>query len=81
MYDHGIEYYGFIVIESQPGNKVRDRQRDCTIKRKQLKGKPKIESKYNRLVPIIGKELFYNFVRLYNIQEEKFKGACLRLRR
>jgi hypothetical protein len=40
MKHHGIEYYGYIVLESQPANKIRDRQKDGTIKRKPLKGKP-----------------------------------------
>lgn len=71
--DHGIEYYGYIVLESQPQNKIRNRLANGTIKRKPLKGKPKIDSKYNRLVPIISKELFNNLVRLYKIQEEKFR--------
>lgn len=30
-------------------------------------------NKYDRIVPIIDKELFNNLVRLYKIQEEKFK--------
>lgn len=71
--DHGIEYYGYILLESQPTNKIRNRLKDGSIKRKPLKGKPKIDSKYNRLVPIISKDLFNNLVRLYKIQEEKFK--------
>lgn len=71
--DHKIEYYGYIVLESQPASKIRDRLPDKTIKRKPLKGKPKISEKFNRLVPIIDKDLFNNLVKLYKIQEEKFK--------
>lgn len=70
---HGIKYYGYIVLQSQPSNKIREREKDDSIKRKPLKGKPKIDSKYDRLVPIISKELFNNLVKFYKIQEEKFK--------
>jgi len=71
--DHKIEYFGYIILESQPGTKIRNRLPDKTIKRKPLKGKPKISEKFNRLVPIINKELFNNLVKLYKIQEVKFK--------
>jgi integrase len=71
---HGIKYYGYIVLESQPATKIRARLKNGTIIRKPLKGKPKIATKYNRLVPIISKELFNNLVKLYKIQEEKFKN-------
>ncbi len=70
---HGIKYYGYILLSSQPKNKIRNRQKDGSILRKPLKGKPKIDSKYDRLVPIIDKDLFNNLVRLYKIQEGKFK--------
>ena len=71
--DHKIDYFGYVVLESQPANKIRNRMPNGTIKRKPLKGKPKIDEKYNRLVPIICKDLFNNLVKLYKIQETKFK--------
>lgn len=74
MKDHNIPYYGYIILESQPKNKIRNRLKDGSILRKPLKGKPKIDPKYNRLVPIISKVLFNNLVRLYKIQQEKFKN-------
>ena len=70
---HGIEYYGYIILQSQPATKIRERLTNGSIKRKPLKGKPKIDSKYDRLIPIISKDLFNSLVRLYKIQEEKFK--------
>lgn len=48
-----MNYYGYVILESQPQNKIRDRLTNGSILRKPLKGKPKIDSKYNRLVPII----------------------------
>lgn len=69
---HKIPYFGYIVLESQPAKKIRDRMPDGSIKRKPLKGKPKIGEKHNRIIPIISKELFNNLVRLYKIQKEKF---------
>lgn len=74
MDDHEIPYYGYVVLESQPATKTRQRKSDGTIKRKPLKGKPKIDEKHNRLIPIVSKELFNNLVRLYKVQEEKFKN-------
>lgn len=74
MKDHGISYYGYVVLESQPKNKIRDRLKDGTILRKALKGKPKIDPKHNRIVPIISKDLFNNLVRLFKVQQEKLKN-------
>jgi site-specific recombinase XerD len=71
--DHEIEYYGYIVLESQPAGKIRNRLSNGTIKRKPLKGKPQIGEKHNRLVPIINKALFNNLVKLYKIQKAKFE--------
>jgi integrase len=71
---HNIEYFGYIVLESQPKTKVRDRLSDGTIKRKPLKGKTKIDEKFNRIIPIIDKDLFNNLVALYMRQEELFKS-------
>lgn len=70
---HGIIYYGYVVLESQPASKVRTRNSDGSIERKPLKGKPKIDAKYNRIIPIVDKDLFNNLVNLYKIQEGKFK--------
>lgn len=71
--DHKIDCFGYILLESQPATKIRLRLNNGVIKRKPLKGKHKIDPKFNRLVPIISKELFNNLVKLYKIQEEKFK--------
>jgi integrase len=71
--DHGIEYYGYIVLESQPADKVRKRLKDGSVARKPLKGKRKISEKFNRVIPIIDKDLFNNLVALYKIQEKLFE--------
>ena len=71
--DHKIDYYGYIVLESQPATKIRNRLSNGTIPRKPLKGKPKIDEKYNRIIPILDKDLFNALVRLYKIQEAKLK--------
>jgi hypothetical protein len=63
--DHGIDYYGYIVLESRPADKVRKRQSDGAIPRKPPKGKRKIGEKNNRIIPIIDKDLFNNPVALY----------------
>lgn len=66
---HKIKYYGYIVLESQPKFKTRKRGKNGEVLRKPLKGKKKIAEKYNRIVPIIDKELFNNLTRLYKKQE------------
>lgn len=71
LIDHKIEYFGYIVLESQPATKIRQRLDDGTIKRKPLKGKRSIAEKNNRLIPLINKELFNELVRLYKAQKEK----------
>ncbi len=68
--DHGIAYYGYIVLESQPAGKVRARLADGSIARKPLKGRRKISEKNNRIIPIIDKELFNSLVKLYKEQEK-----------
>lgn len=72
--DHNIEYYGYIVLESQPTSKSKKRSENGIIERKPLKGKPKIDEKYNRIIPIISKEFFNNLVGLYKIQETNLKN-------
>lgn len=67
---HNIDYYGYIVLESQPAEKTRKRLPDGTIKRKPLKSRKKICEKNNRVVPIIDKELFNNLVKLYKEQQK-----------
>jgi len=71
--DHKIEYFGYIVLESQPAAKIRNRLTNGSILRKPLKSKLTIHEKYNRLIPIINKDLFNALVKLYKIQEGKFK--------
>lgn len=71
--DHEMEYFGYVALESQPAAKIRNRLPNGSIKRKPLKGKPKIDEKFNRLVPIIDKDLFNNLVKLYKVQETKLQ--------
>ncbi len=71
--DHDMDYFGYIVLESQPAFKIRNRLSNGSIPRKPLKGKPIINEKYNRLIPIIDKDCFNALVKLYKIQEAKFK--------
>lgn len=72
--DHKLEYFGYFVLESQPAFKIRNRNSNGSITRKPLKGKPKIDEKFNRLIPIINKDLFNALVQLYKIQDQKFKN-------
>lgn len=72
--DHKMKYYGYIVLESQPATKCRKREKNGSIKRKPLKGKPKISEKHNRLIPILNKSHFNSLVKLYKAQEKKLKN-------
>jgi integrase len=72
--NHKMDYWGYVVLESQPEGKTRARLPNKTIKRKPLKGKPQINEKFNRIIPIINKDLFNNLVALYKVQREKFKN-------
>lgn len=71
--DHNIEYYGYIVLESQPKSKTRKRLKAGAIERKPLKGKKSISEKNNRIIPIVEKSLFNNLVKLYKTQQRKFE--------
>ena len=62
-----LEYYGYLVLESQPDNKIRTRAADHSIKRKALKGRTKIDPKNNRIIPILDKEC-------WNILARRFKS-------
>lgn len=70
--DHDIKYYGYLVLESQPVSKSKIRLDSGVVERKPLKGKPKIDEKHNRIIPIISKELFNNLVKFYKEQEKLF---------
>ncbi|MGE3757346.1 MAG: tyrosine-type recombinase/integrase [Pseudobdellovibrionaceae bacterium] len=69
--DHQMQYYGYIVLESQPKNKTRNRLPNGAIERKPLKGKSQISEKNNRVVPILNKDLFNNIVSLYKEQQKQ----------
>lgn len=70
----GIEYFGYIVLESQPKLKTRVRNEDGSIDRKPLKSKKVIHEKYNRIIPIINKDLYNNLVKLYKEQEKLYQN-------
>ena len=72
--NHDMQYSGYIVLESQPMSKTKTRLPDGSIKRKPLKGKPKIDEKFNRIIPILDRDLFNNLVRLFKTQEQKLKN-------
>lgn len=65
-----IQYYGYIVLESQPKHKTIKRNPDGSVDRKPLKSKKSIHEKNNRIIPIIDKNLFNNLVKLYKNQQE-----------
>lgn len=70
---HGINYVGYISLESQPINSTILRDKDMLVPRKALKGRKKIEPKSNRIIPLINKEVFNTLGTLYFHQRELFK--------
>jgi integrase len=64
-----IDYYGYIVLESQPADKIRKRAPDGSIARKPLKGRSRIDPKNNRIIPIMDKECWNILARRYKDQK------------
>ncbi|MBK7845116.1 MAG: site-specific integrase [Bdellovibrionales bacterium] len=69
---HGIDYVGYLSLESQPVNLIRLRDQNGRVPRKALKGRRKIDPKNNRIIPIIDKEVFNTLVKLYFTQRDLF---------
>ncbi len=70
--EHQIEYFGYLVIDSQPARKPRIRDNSGAVPRKPLKGRKKIDEKSARIIPIIDNELWKELASLYNEELKKF---------
>ncbi len=69
----GIQYFGYLVLESQPGCRFALRSADGIVARKPLKGKRVISSQHGRTIPILNKETFNILAELWLQQKELFK--------
>lgn len=69
---HGVNYVGYISLESQPVNSTNIRDENNLVPRKALKGRRKIDPKNNRIIPLINKEVFNKLATLYFSQRELF---------
>lgn len=67
----GIEYFGYLILESQPINGVVLRNKDGIVERKPLKSKKAISSQNSRTIPILSKECFNILAELWLQQKEK----------
>ena len=66
----GIDYVGYIYLESQPENDDKRREADGTIKRKPLKSSKTISPKNARIIPIRTKEVWNVLALRYRAQQE-----------
>jgi integrase len=67
----GIQYFGYLVLESQPKSGVALRNAAGIVERKPLKGKKTISSKYTRTIPIQNKDTFNTLATLWLEQKQK----------
>jgi integrase len=54
---YGRDYWGYILLESQPFHDDGRREPDGTVLRKPLKGRKRIEPRHARVIPIFSKEV------------------------
>jgi site-specific recombinase XerD len=70
-----IEYYGYIVLESQCEDRTRTRdEKTHRIPRKALKGRKTISSKNSRVIPIMEKETWNILAKRYKECQKDFKA-------
>lgn len=70
---HGVDYVGYISLESQPVNATNIRDEYGFVQRKALKGRRRIDPKNNRIIPLINKEVFNKLAKLYFGQRELYQ--------
>lgn len=70
--NHGIDYVGYISLESQPVNLIQLRDQSGKVPRKALKGRRKIDPKNNRIIPIVNKDVFNTLVKRYFTQRDLY---------
>lgn len=70
---HGVNYVGYISLESQPASSTNIRDKNKIVPRKALKGRRTIDPKNNRLIPLINKQVFNTLGKLYFTQRELFQ--------
>lgn len=69
---HGVDYVGYISLESQPVQSTNLRDKNNLVPRKALKGRRKIDPKNNRIIPLINKEVFNTLVKRYFTQRDLY---------
>ena len=67
---HKIEYFGYVVLDSQCESQSRVRAEDGTLKRKPLKGRRNIHPRNNRTIPIMDKTSWNILARRYKGQKK-----------
>jgi integrase len=69
---HGIQCYGYIVLRDQPAlPTIRDKTNH--VSRKPLKGRKKIDPKFNRTIPIIDQDVWQLILEMFKEQKENWE--------
>lgn len=74
---NSIQYFGFVVLDSQPAaeNRAARDYETKLVSRKPLKGRKKICEKNSRIVPIIDKQVWNNLVQRCKEQHQAWKSG------
>lgn len=71
----GIEYHGYIYLESQAVNDDRKREKNGTLARKPLKGCKSIGPKNARVIPIRSREIWNVLAARYKTEQARLQTA------
>lgn len=66
----GVDYIGYVLLESQPLHDDRRREADGSLKRKPLKSHREISPKFSRVIPIRSKEVWNILAKRWKLQNE-----------
>lgn len=72
--NHNIQCFGYLVIESQLGDKIKVRNENGRVIRKPLKGRKRIKTGEGRIVPIYDKDIFNILAKRFNTQLERLRA-------
>lgn len=72
LLNHGINYVGYLSLESQPLSSIHIRNQNGNVPRKALKGRRTIDPKNNRIIPLINKEVYNTLVKQYFTQRDLY---------
>lgn len=71
---HGLQTFGYLVIESQLNQKGKIRDNNGVVFRKPLKGRRRIKTGEGRIVPIFDRDIFNILAKRYNAELERLSA-------